>query len=48
MKIKTFSYKDQHKFAEFSRDYNLLHLDEVASRRFTETKPNGKWGVYLF
>ena len=34
MKIKTFSYKDQHEFAEFSGDYNPLHLDEVASRRF--------------
>ena len=34
MKKKTFSYKDQHEFAKFSGDYNPLHLDEVASRRF--------------
>lgn len=34
MKKKTFSYKDQHEFAKFSGDYNPLHLDRVASRRF--------------
>ena len=34
MKIKTFSYEDQLQFAKFSGDYNPLHLDEVASRRF--------------
>tara|TARA_X000000368_G_scaffold417439_1_gene413835 strand:+ start:3723 stop:5147 length:1425 start_codon:yes stop_codon:yes gene_type:complete len=34
MKKNTFSYEDQLKFAEFSGDYNPLHLDEVASRRF--------------
>lgn len=34
MKKKTFSYEDQLKFAKFSGDYNQLHLDEVASRRF--------------
>ena len=34
MKKKTFSYKDQHEFAKFSGDYNPMHLDKLASRRF--------------
>ncbi|MDC3345193.1 SDR family NAD(P)-dependent oxidoreductase [Flavobacteriaceae bacterium] len=34
MKKKKFSYIDQHEFAKFSGDYNPLHLDQVASRRF--------------
>tara|TARA_Y100001954_G_scaffold157036_1_gene166844 strand:- start:11856 stop:13280 length:1425 start_codon:yes stop_codon:yes gene_type:complete len=33
MSKKTFSYEDQLRFAEFSGDYNPLHLDEVVSRR---------------
>jgi len=34
MKKKIFSYKDQLQFAKFSGDYNPLHIDEIASRRF--------------